>query len=157
MKKNIHPKYQKVLFVDSATGHRFVIGSTLQSKEKETFEGVEYPMYRLSVSSSSHPFFTGSKALVDAEGRVDKFKKRYGSATSQPGMHAMEDKPAQEQQVHAKEAPKPAAAKPAAKSAAKAAAKPAAAAAAKPGAKGAAGKPDDKGAKASKPAAKGKK
>jgi large subunit ribosomal protein L31 len=77
MKKNIHPKYQKVLFVDSASGHRFVCGSTLQTKETEKFEGQEYPVCRLSVSSASHPFFTGSKALVDAEGRVDKFKKRY--------------------------------------------------------------------------------
>lgn len=77
MKKKIHPKYQKVLFVDMASGFRFVCGSTLQPTEREVFEGVEYPMYRLSVSSASHPFFTGSKALVDAEGRVDKFKKRY--------------------------------------------------------------------------------
>lgn len=80
MKKNAHPKYQKVLFVDSATGYRFVCGSTLQPKETEVFEGVEYPVYHLSVSSASHPFFTGSKSLVDAEGRVDKFKKRYTAA-----------------------------------------------------------------------------
>ncbi|MBA2728514.1 MAG: type B 50S ribosomal protein L31 [Parachlamydiaceae bacterium] len=81
MKKNTHPKYQQVLFVDSATGRRFVCGSALVTKEVETFEGVEYPVCRLSVSSYSHPFFTGSKALVDAEGRVDKFKKRYAPKT----------------------------------------------------------------------------
>lgn len=80
MKKNTHPKYQKVLFVDMASGFRFVCGTTLQPKETEIFEGVEYPVYRLSVSSASHPFFTGSKALVDAEGRVDKFKKRYAAS-----------------------------------------------------------------------------
>ena len=80
MKKQTHPKYQKVLFVDSSTGHKFVVGSTLQPKEKDTFEGKEYPVYRLSVSSASHPYFTGSKQLVDAEGRVDKFKKRYSNA-----------------------------------------------------------------------------
>lgn len=79
MKKNTHPKYQQVLFVDSSTGHKFVTGSTLEPKETETFQGKEYPMYRLSVSSASHPYFTGSKQLVDAEGRVDKFKKRYGN------------------------------------------------------------------------------
>lgn len=77
MKKNVHPKYQKILFVDSTTGHRFVIGSTLQPTETEVFEGKEYPVYQLATSSYSHPFFTGSKQLVDAEGRVDKFKKRY--------------------------------------------------------------------------------
>lgn len=83
MKKDIHPKYQKILFVDSSTGFKFVCGSTLQPKETEVFNGVEYPMYRLSTSSASHPFFTGSKGLVDAEGRVDKFKKKY-MAAAQP-------------------------------------------------------------------------
>ncbi len=85
MKKNTHPKYQKVLFVDSTTGHRFVIGSTLQTSQTEVFEGVEYPVCQLSTSSYSHPFFTGSKQLVDAEGRVDKFKKRYSAAAQQKG------------------------------------------------------------------------
>ena len=78
MKKNTHPTYQKVLFVDSASGHRFVCGSTLQTEAREKFEGVEYPVSYLSISSSSHPFFTGSKQLVDSEGRVEKFKKRFG-------------------------------------------------------------------------------
>ena len=63
MKKETHPTYQKVLFVDSASGYRFVCGSTLQPEAKETFEGVEYPVSYLSISSSSHPFFTGSKHL----------------------------------------------------------------------------------------------
>lgn len=83
MKKNIHPKYQQVLFVDSSTGHKFVCGSTLEPEGTETFNGKEYPVYRVSVSSASHPFFTGSKQLVDAEGRVDKFKKRYSAAAVQ--------------------------------------------------------------------------
>ena len=79
MKKNTHPDYQDVLFVDSSTGHKFVCGSTLKTDETETFEGKEYPVCRVSVSSSSHPFFTGSKQFVDAEGRVDKFRKRYST------------------------------------------------------------------------------
>ncbi len=83
MKKNTHPKYQEVLFVDSSTGHRFVIGSALQPKEKEKFEGKDYPVYHLSTSAYSHPFFTGSNKFVDAEGRVDKFKKRYLAAAQQ--------------------------------------------------------------------------
>lgn len=77
MKKQGHPPYQEVLFVDSSTGFRFVCGSTLQPKEKEVFEGKEYPVYRVPVSSASHPFFTGSKQFIDSEGRVDKFVKRY--------------------------------------------------------------------------------
>jgi large subunit ribosomal protein L31 len=77
MKKQGHPPYQDVLFIDSSTGFKFVCGSTLQPKEREKFEGKEYPVFRVPVSSSSHPFFTGSKQLIDSEGRVDKFNKRY--------------------------------------------------------------------------------
>ena len=77
MKKNIHPAYQDVLFVDSSTGVKFVIGSTLQPKERETFEGKEYPVCRISISSASHPFFTGANQFIDSEGRVDKFQKKY--------------------------------------------------------------------------------
>ncbi len=77
MKKEGHPPYQKVLFVDSSTGFKFVCGTTLKTKEKETFEGQEYPVCRLSTSSASHPFWTKSNQFVDSEGRVDKFMKRY--------------------------------------------------------------------------------
>jgi len=79
MKKENHPPYHQVLFIDSASGHRFVCGSTMQPKATETFDGKEYPVVYLSISSTSHPFFTGSKQLVDSEGRVEKFKKRFGS------------------------------------------------------------------------------
>ena len=78
MKKDIHPKYQKILFVDTSTGIKFVCGSTLQPEGTEIFEGQEYPVYRVSISSASHPLYTGSQQFVDSEGRVDKFRKRYG-------------------------------------------------------------------------------
>ena len=77
MKKKIHPKYQKVLFVDSSTGFKFLCGTTLQPQEEEEFEGKKYPVYRVPVSSSSHPFFTREKEFVDTEGTIDKLKKRY--------------------------------------------------------------------------------
>lgn len=77
MKKNTHPQYQEVCFEDSATGFRFICGSAIQTKETTIFNGKEYPLCRVSVSSASHPFFTGSTQFVDSEGRVDKFKKRY--------------------------------------------------------------------------------
>ena len=77
MKKKTHPPYQDILFVDSSTGHKFVCGSTLQPKEKEMFEGKEYPVFKVPVSSASHPFFTGSQQFIDTEGRVDKFTKKY--------------------------------------------------------------------------------
>ncbi len=80
MKENTHPKYQEVLFVDSSTGHKFVCGSTLQTDETDTYKGKTYPVCRLSVSSASHPYFTGSNKLADSEGRVAKFQKRYTAA-----------------------------------------------------------------------------
>ena len=83
MKKNTHPQYQKVLFVDSATGNRMICGSALQTKEREVFEGVEYPVCRVSVSSVSHPLWTGKSGFVDEAGRVDKFNRRYGAKNQQ--------------------------------------------------------------------------
>ena len=77
MKEKIHPPYQEVLFVDSSTGTKFLIGSTIQPKEKEQFEGKEYPVVRVPVSSASHPFFTKSNQAIDSEGRLDKFIKKY--------------------------------------------------------------------------------
>ncbi|PWU14108.1 MAG: 50S ribosomal protein L31 [Chlamydiae bacterium] len=77
MKKKGHPPYQEVLFVDSATGFSFVCGSTLQLKERQIYEGKEYPVYKASITSASHPFFTKDKKLVDSEGRVGKFMNRY--------------------------------------------------------------------------------
>ena len=84
MKKQGHPPYQEILFVDTATGDRFICGSTLQPRDKETFEGKEYPAFKVPISSSSHPFFTGSQQFVDSEGRVEKFKKRYTRAPQSP-------------------------------------------------------------------------
>ena len=99
MKKEIHPEYREVLFVDSSTGKEFLIGSTLKTKETKTFEGKEYPMFKVSISSSSHPFFTKSKQLIDSEGRVDKFTKKYARKTE-------EVKKAQEAQDEANKAKK---------------------------------------------------
>ena len=120
MKKNTHPTYQKVLFIDSASGHRFVCGSTLKPDAKEKFEGVEYPVSYLSISSTSHPFFTGSKQLVDSEGRVEKFKKRFGNKKEYTSEISADQQPAEEQtqsyqQALAKEAKNSADKKPAAK------------------------------------------
>lgn len=84
MKKSGHPRYRQILFVDTATGTKFICGSSVQTKEEETVDGVVYPVYRLSISAASHPLFTGEKRLLDAEGRVDKFKRRYSIKTSTP-------------------------------------------------------------------------
>jgi large subunit ribosomal protein L31 len=91
MKKNKHPAYQEVLFVDSSNGVRFICGSTVQSDEKEMFEGKEYPVIRLPITSASHPFFTGSNKFVDAEGRVEKFMNRYEQAKKRTAQLAAKD------------------------------------------------------------------
>lgn len=79
MKEGIHPKYQKVVFMDSSTGYKFLSGSTKTSNETIEWEdGNTYPLIRVEISSDSHPFFTGMQKIVDtAGGRVDKFKKKY--------------------------------------------------------------------------------
>lgn len=83
MKEKTHPPYQDVLFVDSSTGTQFLIGSTLQPKEKGTYQGKEYPMVRVPISSASHPFYTKANQFIDSEGRVDKFTKKYARKTEE--------------------------------------------------------------------------
>ena len=104
MKKEGHPPYQDILFVDTATGTKFVCGSTLQPEAKETFEGKEYPVYHVPISSASHPFFTGSQQLVDSEGRVDKFKKRYARKPVAAKSEEKEEKKAAPKKVAPKKA-----------------------------------------------------
>ncbi len=79
MKKDIHPKeYRKVVFKDMSNGYSFVTRSTVNTKETIEWEdGNEYPLVKLEISHTSHPFYTGKIKLVDSAGRVDKFKNRY--------------------------------------------------------------------------------
>jgi large subunit ribosomal protein L31 len=78
MQKDIHPKYQQVVFMDSATGAKFLAGSTVSSKETTDYEGKTYPLIRVEVSSDSHPFYTGKQKFAQADGRIEKFNKKYG-------------------------------------------------------------------------------
>ena len=79
MKKDIHPKsYRLVVFKDMSNGHTFLSRSTANTKETIKWEdGKEYPLVKLEISNTSHPFFTGKNVLVDTAGRIDKFKKKY--------------------------------------------------------------------------------
>lgn len=78
MKQDIHPDYHPVVFMDTSTGWKFLTRSTLNSKERVTWEdGNEYPLVKVDVSSASHPFFTGKMKYVDSAGRVEKFQKKY--------------------------------------------------------------------------------
>jgi large subunit ribosomal protein L31 len=80
MKKEIHPDYREVVFWDLSSDDKFITRSTIQTNETIEWEdGKQYPVYKVEVSSKSHPFYTGKNVLVDTAGRVDKFRKRYGS------------------------------------------------------------------------------
>jgi len=82
MKKDIHPKnYRPVVFEDLNDGTKILTRSTVASDETTKWEdGNEYPLVKVHISSSSHPFYTGQEKLVDIEGRVDKFEARRKAA-----------------------------------------------------------------------------
>ncbi len=79
MKKDIHPKnYRLVVFKDMSNGVSFLSRSAAHSRETTQWEdGNEYPLIKLEISNTSHPFYTGKNMLVDTAGRIDKFKKKY--------------------------------------------------------------------------------
>ena len=78
MKTGIHPAdYRLVAFKDMSNEHTFITKSTAKTKETIDIEGVTYPLIKLEISNTSHPFYTGKMKLVDTAGRVDKFMNRY--------------------------------------------------------------------------------
>ena len=82
MKKNIHPdNYRLVVFKDMSNGDTFITKSCAESRDSIKIDGVEYPLIKREISSSSHPFYTGKMKLVDTAGRVDKFYKKFGKST----------------------------------------------------------------------------
>lgn len=81
MKKDLHPKnYRQVVFQDLNNNTTYLTRSTVATDEAITLDGVEYPLVKVHISASSHPFFTGEERIVDIEGRVDKFKARAEAA-----------------------------------------------------------------------------
>ena len=80
MKKDLHPSnYREVVFKDMSNEEIFITRSTVAAKDTIEVDGVTYPLVKLEITSSSHPFFTGKQKLVDTAGRVDKFMSRYGA------------------------------------------------------------------------------
>lgn len=80
MKKDIHPNYREVIFKDVSCDFEFKTRSTIATDQKITWnDGKEYPFVKLDISSASHPFYTGNQKIVDTEGRIEKFQKKFGS------------------------------------------------------------------------------
>lgn len=78
MKKDLHPKnYRLVAFKDMSNDDVFLTKSTADTNETLEVEGVEYPLIKMEISRTSHPYYTGKSKLVDTAGRIDKFKSKY--------------------------------------------------------------------------------
>jgi large subunit ribosomal protein L31 len=78
MKADIHPSYRPVVFQDISTQFSFLTRSTVRTKDKVVWtDGNEYPLVKVEISSSSHPFYTGKQKTMDTAGRIDRFMKRY--------------------------------------------------------------------------------
>lgn len=93
MKKDLHPSnYREVVFKDMSNEEIFITRSTVAAKETIEIDGVTYPLVKLEITSSSHPFFTGKQKLVDTAGRVDKFRSRYGDRKKKIICHSTEIK-----------------------------------------------------------------
>jgi len=87
MQKKIHPKLNKVIFLDTSSGAEFITTSVLKSETMKKVEGVEYMVIKVETSSKSHPFYTGSQARTSKGGQVDKFRAKMEKAQK-----AQEDK-----------------------------------------------------------------
>ena len=82
MKKDIHPEYRDVVFKDVSTDFAILTRSTIKTSETIVWEedGKEYPLYKVDISSASHPFYTGKQKIMDTEGRIEKFQKKFGNS-----------------------------------------------------------------------------
>jgi large subunit ribosomal protein L31 len=83
MKSGIHPEYRLVVFRDVSCDFQFLTRSCAAARDKTEIDGVEYPMIAIDVSSESHPFYTGTQKLMDTEGRVERFRRKYGFSTGE--------------------------------------------------------------------------
>ncbi len=78
MKKEIHPEYRPVVFLDTSSGAKFMTRSTIATSETIEWEDKKiYPLSKVEVSSVSHPFYTGKKIFVDTAGRIERFNQKY--------------------------------------------------------------------------------
>ena len=82
MRDGIHPNYREVVFQDMSIDFKFITRSTINTRDTIEFEGKTYPLVKIEVSAESHPFYTGKHKIVDTAGRVDKFRKKFGTVGS---------------------------------------------------------------------------
>ena len=112
MKKDIHPdNYRLVAFKDMSNNDVFITKSAVETKDTINHDGVDYPLVKLEISRTSHPYYTGKTKLVDTAGRIDKFKNRYAGLSlkkndeSKPSANEVE--PAEEPVAQAAPAEEP--------------------------------------------------
>ena len=107
MKKGIHPEnYRLVAFKDMSNNDVFITKSAVDTKDSINVDGVDYPLVKLEISRTSHPYYTGKTKLVDTAGRIDKFKSRYSSVSLKKNdKTAVEEAPAAEEVPVVEEAP----------------------------------------------------
>ena len=103
MKWDIHSQeYRPVVFQDKSAGVAFLTRSTIKTKQTITWtDGNEYPLHNVDISSASHPFYTGKQRFVDAAGRIERFRRKFGTDYTQPKKKAKQapaEKPAETQE-----------------------------------------------------------
>ena len=106
MKKGIHPEnYRLVAFKDMSNNDVFITKSAVETKDSISVDGIDYPLVKLEISRTSHPYYTGKTKLVDTAGRIDKFKNRYANVSLKSKQSPVaEEAPVEEASV-AEEAP----------------------------------------------------
>ena len=100
MKKGIHPEnYRLVAFKDMSNNDVFITKSAVETKDSISVDGIDYPLVKLEISRTSHPYYTGKTKLVDTAGRIDKFKNRYSNVSLKSKQAAVEEAPVAEAPV----------------------------------------------------------
>ena len=96
MKTGIHPEYREVVFQDMQSDFKFITRSTVQTKEKITMDGKDYPLVKLDTTSDTHPFYTGAQTRIVETGRVEKFRQKFATKTEQVNAAAKDAKVAKD-------------------------------------------------------------
>ena len=106
MKKGIHPEnYRLVAFKDMSNNDVFITKSAVETKDSIKVDGVDYPLVKLEISRTSHPYYTGKTKLVDTAGRIDKFKNRYAGLSLKNQKSTNENLPVSEETPAVEETP----------------------------------------------------